>query len=146
MKVSEASLAKMKARIRELTRIRSGESSRAMMGKLKSYLRGWYGYYGIVDAKYAIKQAECWMRRRIRALAWRRWRTPKNRYRKLIALGASRSQSKKAAGSGRGCWRCSQLLAVNHALSNTFFTQKLGLPTLETYLVGRKAKTKRETQ
>jgi len=136
----------MKGRIRELTRIRSGESSHALSGKLKSYLRGWYGYYGISETKTSIQIIEGWMRRRIRAMAWRRWKTARNRYRKLRSLGVQDRMSRIASASRKGSWRNGRNSAMSQALNNHFFTHRLGIPTLETVQEAKRVKAMRATQ
>jgi hypothetical protein len=74
-----------------------------------------------------------WLRRRMRQLAWKQWKTPKNRRQNLLARGVSEYWAKRAGGSSRGYWRMSKSPPMHQAL-NVAYWQRVGLPNfLEQY-------------
>ena len=44
------------------------------------------------------------LRRRLRKILWEQWKTPRNRYRKMVQLGLEAERAKKATATGRGDW------------------------------------------
>lgn len=108
---------RFKRRVRQLTRPTKGTSIDTVIRELSVYLRGWYGYFRIVDAKCARQNLDGWVRRRIRALAWRQWKTPQRRAEQLRALGVNPVLATTTSQSSKGPWHLSTCQAITIALS-----------------------------
>jgi hypothetical protein len=126
--MSRKSLERVKRKIRELTRRNQGRSWFEIKARLEVYIRGWVNYYALADARGHMIRLDEWLRRRMRQLAWKQWKTPKNRRQNLLARGVSEYWAIRAGGSSLGYWRMSKSPPVNHALSNAYW-QRVGLPS-----------------
>ena len=84
------SLKKAKAKLKELTSRSQGRNVRVVMKKVKVYIRGWLGYFGIASIKTTMKRWDEWMRRRFRVYIWKQWKVPKARIANLMKLGIPR--------------------------------------------------------
>ena len=60
------SLRKAKAKLRELTSRSQGRNVRKVMERVKVYIRGWLGYFGIASMKTLMNRWDEWLRRRFR--------------------------------------------------------------------------------
>jgi hypothetical protein len=72
--VSEKNQSKFKRRIRQLTGRSRGISMDRRMSELRSYLRGWLGYFGLAAQLKLFDHLDQWLRRRLRMCYWKRWR------------------------------------------------------------------------
>jgi hypothetical protein len=80
-----------------------------------------------------MKHLDEWLRRRLRQMAWKQWKTPRNRYQNLKARGVSDYWSKRAGGTSLGTWRMSKTPPVHQALNNAYW-RRVGLVSfLEQY-------------
>jgi RNA-directed DNA polymerase len=129
-RIAPQALDRFKARVRELTRRTRGQSLAQTVKELSVYLRGWRGYFGFCQTPSVLRALDEWIRRRLRAIAWKQWKHGRNRFAKLRRHGVGRVTAVKAAGSLRGPWRLSNSPALATALPNAFF-YSLGLVTLE---------------
>ena len=100
--VSEKNQAKFRRRIRELTGRSQGISMERRMSELRSYLRGWIGYFGLAAQLKLFDKFDQWLRRRLRMCYWKRWRFARTRRRELIRLGVPRRQAIRHARSRKG--------------------------------------------
>ena len=119
----------MKQKVKVLTRRNQGRSWEEIRDSLRRAVTGWVNYYALADAKQHMAQFDEWLRRRMRQLAWKQWKTPRNRYRNLKSRGVSEYWAIRADGSSLGPWRMSLSPPVHHALSNTSW-DKVGLVSL----------------
>ncbi len=106
-----------------------GQSIEHLIKKLTPILRGWYNYYDLAETAWSFAGPDAYIRRRIRWLYWRHWKTPRTRRKRLIALGLRPEQARKTAYSNCGPWRSSCIPGVRQALPNSHF-DKLGLYSL----------------
>jgi group II intron reverse transcriptase/maturase len=131
IRISRKSLERVKRRIRQLTRRNQGRSWYEIKARLEAYIRGWVNYYALADAMRHMTQLDEWLRRRMRQLAWKQWKTPQNRRQNLRSRGVSEYWAKRVGGSSLGPWRLSMSFPVKQALSNAYW-QKVGLPSFTT--------------
>jgi RNA-directed DNA polymerase len=129
-RIAPQAIDRFKARVRELTRRQGGQSLSQVIKELSRYLIGWRGYFGFCETPSVLHELDGWIRRRLRAIAWKQWKHGRNRFAKLRRRGVGRAAAAQAAGSLRGPWRLSNSPALSKALSNAFFAS-LGLVTLE---------------
>ena len=131
-RIAPKAVERFKERIRELTSRTRGVSLRQMIAELAVYLRGWEGYFGHCQTPSVLRDLDRWIRRRLRAVAWKHWRSGNRRYRELHSRGTPRQWAAKAACSRYGPWRMSRAPAVIQALTDAYFV-KLGLPSLQCF-------------
>ena len=127
--IAPQAVARFRERVRELTHRHSGKSFLRIMDDLSRYLRGWCGYFGYCEIPDELARLESWVRRRLRALIWHRWKNGKNRYRKLKQRGVPEGIARGTAGSNRGVWRLSHSIAMSMAFPSDYFRHH-GLPKL----------------
>ncbi len=125
--ISPKALKRFKQRVRELTRRTLGVSIPQMIEPLAQYLTGWRGYFGFCQTPSVLSNLDARIRRRLRMVIWRQWKTGRNRYAQLRRLGVPHLRSAVAAGASSGVWRMSRHAAVQQGLSNAYF-DSLRLP------------------
>jgi RNA-directed DNA polymerase len=128
---------RFEARIRELTQRNRGISMSKRITGLAQYLRGWMAYFSYCETPSVFKELDAWIRRRLRGVQWKQWKTCKGRYRALWRLGIRGTNLRKLACCSRGPWPVSQYSILRQALPNAYF-DNLGLPRL---LVLHRART-----
>jgi len=87
--VHPKSVAKMKAKIRELTNRSNGWSNDYRKRRIKQYVTGWVQYFRLAGMKTLLRSIDEWMRHRIRALIWKQWKKTRTKYRNLRKLGST---------------------------------------------------------
>ena len=97
--VSAKNVSKFKRRVKEITGRSRGISMERRLSELRSYVRGWMGYFGLAAQLKLFDKLDQWMRRRIRMCYWKRWRHARTRSRNLMRLGVSRRQAIRHAKS-----------------------------------------------
>ena len=73
-RIAPQAIARFKARVRELTRRTGGQSLAQIVKKLSVYLIGWRGYFGFCQTPSVLRELDEWIRRRLRAIAWKQWK------------------------------------------------------------------------
>jgi RNA-directed DNA polymerase len=126
-KVSEKALLAFKAKVREVTSRTRGRTMRQIMKELRTYIRGWRGYYGFAEVTSPLRDLDKWIRRRLRCYHWKQW--GRKGYRELRKRGISRDLAWNTAKSAHGPWRLSASPALAIALPARYFVA-LGLPSL----------------
>jgi RNA-directed DNA polymerase len=129
--VAPKSIRKFKERIREMTGRSQGISMDQRLGRLRSYLRGWMGYFGLANQLRLFAQLDGWIRRRIRMCYWKQWRRPKRRRQMLIRLGVPVRQAIRHARSRKGYWHMSKTIASGVGLTNAWLVEQ-GLLSIKT--------------
>jgi group II intron reverse transcriptase/maturase len=124
VKVSEKSLGRFKERVREITRRSRGRSFLQIIEELMEYLRGWMGYYRLVETLSVLKDLDGWVRRRLRCYMVKQWiKNCYTRARNLIRLGVSLGQAWMVGMSRRGPWAMSNMKPLKVAVSNRFLAK-----------------------
>jgi RNA-directed DNA polymerase len=122
-------LDRFKQRIREVTRRAKSVSMETTIGELAPYMRGWRTFFGFCETPEVLIGLIRWVRLRLRAAMWRRWKTPRRRRAALLELGVRPRPASNTAGSGLGPWYLAKAKALSVGLSNAYF-KSLGLPSL----------------
>ena len=115
--VHPKSIAKMKAKIRELTCRSNGWGNDYRKMRLKQYITGWVQYFKLAGMKTRLQEVDEWMRHRIRALIWKQWKKIRTKYKNLRKLGISHSGAYKVANTSKGYWRAVEGIIVKTALT-----------------------------
>jgi RNA-directed DNA polymerase len=129
-RIAPQAIARLKAKVRELTRRTCGKSLSQVAKELSCYLIGWRAYFGFCETPSVLRDLDQWVRRRLRAIAWKQWKNGRARYQRLRRLGVDRDLAARTAGSSHGPWRLSVTPALHIALPKAFFTTSLRLATL----------------
>src|SRR6201994_1443826 len=128
-RIALEAIVRLKARVRELTRRTGGRSLQQVIKELSRYLIGWRGYFGFCQTPTVLRALDGWVRRRLRAVAWQRWKRGPTRFAGVRRRGVGRVLAAKTASSQRGPWRLSNSPALTMALPNAFFAS-LGLASV----------------
>jgi group II intron reverse transcriptase/maturase len=126
--VAQKALETFKQRVRQLTRRSGGRSIAEVVERLRRYLLGWKGYFGLAQTPRIWRSLDEWIRRRLRALHLKQWRRGKTIYRELCRLGASPRVARSVAALSH-CWWHNSLSAIHHVLTIGYF-DRLGVPRL----------------
>ena len=118
-KIAKQSLARAKQKLRDMTGNTRGHTIEKIATELATYLTGWMEYYHICEVQRDIDNLE----------RWKRWKTPKQRYKQLTQRGVRPKLARQSAGTSKGTWRLSASPALHMALPNVYFVS-IGLPTL----------------
>jgi RNA-directed DNA polymerase len=128
-RIAPQAIARFKAKVRELTRRTGGKSLAQIVKELSVYLIGWRGYFGFCQTPSVLRALDEWIRRRLRAIAWKQWKRGPARFAELRRRGVGRVLAAKTASSPRGPWRLSNSPALNIALPKAFLGS-LGLASI----------------
>jgi RNA-directed DNA polymerase len=128
-RIAPQALARFKSRVQELTQRTRGASLGQIVKELSVYLVGWRGYFGFCETPSVLRILDQWLRRRLRAIAWKQWRRGRTRFAELRRRGVGRDLAAQTAGNPHGPWRLSNSPALTIALPNAFLGS-LGLSSL----------------
>jgi hypothetical protein len=115
--IAPESLAKCKAKVRELWDARRNRNSTQLRDEWNQYVRGWWGYFQLADVRHPLRELEGWVRRHIRKCFWLRWHDRRGRLRRLRFLGI-KGRALGVAGTRRGAWAVSNDPVMKNALRN----------------------------
>jgi hypothetical protein len=133
IRIDRKRLQRLRSKVRRQTRRNGGQSLEEVCQALNRLIRGWVNYFALADAKEHMQRLDEWLRRRLRQIVWKQWKTPANRYRNLRQRGVEEYWAKRSAGTSKGTWRLSASPPLHKALGNDFW-QQLGLVSfLQTY-------------
>lgn len=102
--VSTPALKTFKDRIRQLTARNSGRSLTQVIERLRSRLLGWKAFFGLTQLPSQLRSLDEWIRRRLRALQLKQWKTGRTTYRELHKLGASKTLAALVASNSHRVW------------------------------------------
>ena len=117
------SLKKAKQKLKELTSRSQGRNVRVVMYKVKVFIRGWLGYFGIASMRTTMQRWDEWLRRRFRMYIWKQWKLPKTRVKNLLKLGIPKWAAYQYGNSRKGYWRMAGTTTVNRAISKERLAQ-----------------------
>lgn len=138
LKPSAKAVARLKGKIRDLFRKARGRNvEKFIKWDLNPLLRGWIDYFKLSQVKLVFEDLDGWVRRKLRCVHWRQWKTPRTRLKRLLERGLELEVAKKSHSNGRGPWWNSGRLHMAIAFSNRHFDQ-IGLIKLQSR-VQRKA-------
>ena len=128
-RIAPQALTRFKAKVRELTRRTRGRSLEQIVKELSVYLIGWRGYFGFCQTPSVLRSLDEWLRRRLRAIAWKQWKRGRTRFAELRRRGVGREIAATTAGSPHGPWRLAASPALHISMPTIAFSS-LGLPSL----------------
>jgi group II intron reverse transcriptase/maturase len=131
--LSRRSLERLDSRIRELTPRTWGHRLERCIQGLNVYLKGWVGFFCVCTQGIlaTLRTRDAHIRRRLRAIKVKHWKTKRTLVRKLIALGvAPKLVARSVHLSRKGTWGQSRSPGIHRGLRNAYFAER-GLVELE---------------
>jgi RNA-directed DNA polymerase len=129
VRVAKESVKRMKNKIREITSRKKPYPMENRIEKLNQYLMGWCGYFALADTPSVFKNFDSWIRRRLRMCAWKNWKKPMTKVRKLTGLGIPKGKAYEWGNSRKSYWRISKSPILHRALGNSYWSSQ-GLKSL----------------
>jgi RNA-directed DNA polymerase len=126
IRIAPRSIDRISHKIRRRTRRNIGKSLKQVRDCLNPVIIGWTNYFALADAKGHMERLDEHLRRRLRQIVWKQWKTTKKRYQMLRASGISEYWARRTAGTSKGNWRLSASPPLHQALNNAFW-ERLGL-------------------
>jgi hypothetical protein len=85
--------------------------------------------YRLAEPGTTFRDLDRWLRRRLRQVRWKEWKTTAARRHNLRIRGISESSARKRGGSSKGYWRVSGSTVLQVSLPDSYWN-RLGLKTL----------------
>jgi len=123
LRIHPKSVAKMKARIKELTSRSNGWGNDRRKNALSQYIKGWLQYFRLADMKTLLSEIDEWYRRRLRMVIWKQWKRIKTKLANLVKLGVKKQKAYEWASTRKGYWH----IAGSFILDTTISTERLRL-------------------
>lgn len=120
---------RFKQHIRWLTKRSRSMNMAERLARLNEYLKGWMGYFRLIETPSTLQALDEWIRRRLRMCLLKQWKRPRTRRRNLVALGIPEDWACLISGSRKGCWRLANTPQVNKALGLAYWRSQ-GLVSL----------------
>jgi RNA-directed DNA polymerase len=129
IRIAPKAIQRLKDQLRMLTRRRWSVSMDYRIGRLNRLITGWVAYFRLAQRVSVLGKLDGWLRRRLRQIRWKEWKTTAAKRHNLRIRGISESEARKWAGVSRRYWKVagSQILQVS--LPNSYW-HRLGLKTL----------------
>jgi len=129
--ISAVKVKSFKDAVRALTRRNHGGNLPETVKRLNTLLRGWGNYFRIANCKCLFKDLMQWIRRRLRMMQMREWKSWKPLHKMLKRRGYKGDFAKISMRR----WRNSSSPLIHYALPNSWFDE-LGLVNLCSLKVG----------
>jgi len=121
LRVHPKSVAKMKAKIKELTSRSNGWGNDRRKQELSQYIKGWVQYFKLADMQGLLEKVDGWYRRRLRMVIWKQWKRIKTKIANLVKLEINKYKAYEWANTRKGYWH----IANSFILSRTITTDRL---------------------
>ncbi|MEO8213615.1 MAG: group II intron maturase-specific domain-containing protein [Myxococcales bacterium] len=129
--VATKTLKTMKDRVRKMTRRPGGRSMRQVFEELGPYLRGWKNFFSLAETPRILRGLDGWIRRRLRMVQLKQWRSGRRALRLLLALGVPGNQARVIAVHPHRYWRMANHPALRIAFPTNYY-DRMGIPRLAT--------------
>jgi group II intron reverse transcriptase/maturase len=128
-RIADKALDAMKERVQLITGRSRGRTLTAVITELGGFLRGWKEYFRLTEAPTVLRELDGWIRRRLRMVQLKHWKTGPRVFRELCARGVPANAAASAAAHCQRWWRISRHPGLQLALPPREF-DRLGLPRL----------------
>lgn len=124
-------LKRFKDKVREITKRNQPTPLEVIIKKLNPVLRGWLNYYRIADIKKLIHGLMEWIRRRLRMVRMKQWKTYKKMHKELRRKGIKHNGEKMNVT----LWKNSNVHIIHQLMPKAYFNE-LGLMDMCSHEVG----------
>ena len=104
LRVSPKAFARMKQRVKMITRKTRGISFSQRITELNRFMKSWLGYFRYAFMQEKLKALDVWIRRRLRYCIWKHWKKPDKRKRSYIRMGIPKGRAYSWSRSRMGGW------------------------------------------
>jgi RNA-directed DNA polymerase len=129
--IQEKRLKRLKNKILKITKRNAGRSLESVIKELNPVLRGWINYYRSANIEYLVNSLMSWIRRRLRMIKMKQWKTYKKMHKEMRKKGIKGNCLKMAVTK----WKNSNVYIIHRLLPNQYF-KDLKLINLCEYKVG----------
>lgn len=136
IRISAKSIERIREKLRQNTRRNTVTPMHERLTKLRQITQGWVNYFRIATNKKVMVALDKLVRRRLRVLLWKQWKTTGNRIRNLMKLGAKRWVAYQHANTRKSYTRTGISPILQTTLTNSYFT-KLGYEGFADYYYWR---------
>ncbi len=124
--ISKAALNKAMEKVKTLTPRGSHLTLEKTLDQINLWYSGWATYFKMTQYPAQLAKIEAHIRRRLRARFVKQQKRHRYLYRKLVKLGVSKRLAGGTVYSNKGPWKLSHTRAVEKALPNRLFIQRMG--------------------
>jgi RNA-directed DNA polymerase len=124
LKVASESVKRLKGHIRALLRKGRGRAIGRVITDLTPLVIGWTEYFKQAEVKITFELLDEWLRRKLRCIVWRQWKTPRTRAKRLMARGIEQHRAYTSAYNGHGPWWNAGASHMNAALPVKWFAEQ----------------------
>jgi len=132
VRLSKRTKERIDSKIRELTPRNWGNTLKVCLNQLNVYLTGWISFFGICtqEVESELRRRDAHIRRRLRAIQLKQWKSRRTIARKLIQRGIKSKSAWRSVYEGRkSVWAMSHMWSVDRALKNSYW-EALGFKPL----------------
>jgi RNA-directed DNA polymerase len=123
IRCSNESTKAFKENVKRLTRGHAREGIEKKISNLNTYIRGWAGYFRLVETSKKLQELDGWIRSRLRMCLMKQWFFPRTRIRNLIKVGMP-IEDARGYGKHKRWWYYAQLHHTRFYLNNGFWEEK----------------------
>jgi RNA-directed DNA polymerase len=132
--IAPESLARAKARIRQITKRNRGISLRQMIAELNAFATGWVTYFRHARCKSHLQRLDQWIRRKLRCVRLKHCKRVKAQANFLRSLGVPEWRAWILALSGKGWWRKAFSHPATEAMTLAWFLDQGLIPLADHHL------------
>jgi group II intron reverse transcriptase/maturase len=105
IQVAPKAIKRLKNPLRILTRRSWRVPMDYRIGRLNRFITGWMAYFRLADTGNMVRELDRWLRRRLRQVRWKEWKTTAARRHNLRIRNVPERKVRKWGGSSKGYWR-----------------------------------------
>ena len=118
LRLHPQSVAKMKAKLKELTSRSNGWGYARVKERLNQFVSGWMNYFKLADMRNILQSTDEWLRRRIRSYVWKSWKKIGTKFKNLMKCGIDKWRAWQWANTRSGYWNVAGSPILCRAMNN----------------------------
>lgn len=122
--LSQKSEARIRQKVKYITRRNRGVSFGKLLTELRSYMQGWLYYFRYATMKGKMERLDGWIKRKLRCYKLKQCKRTIGIVRYLRKLGVEETLSWRTALSGKSWWRLSNSPALSIGMKNQWFSEQ----------------------
>jgi len=131
LRLGPRNLRRLKERVRKILRRTRGRSLERIVSELNQYLRGWLGYFRLLETPSVLAKLQSWIQRKLRCYRIKQLGRASRLFWELKRRGLDPNELRWLLSTSRGPWRLSRNPQVHRGFSPQYFAN-LGLLHLPT--------------